>query len=388
MKKRKPSKARQSRSTRPYRPLDVRYSFVEGAYAEVVGGPPGETYRVTFTDLDAGQEVYRCDIETGHWVRTSRQFFTRWRTEVVRLSDGSRIFDHGFDCRGQRVFVSLESKALGDTLAWFPAVEEFRKQHGCEVICSTFMNGLFREQYPEIEFVEPGTTVHGLYAMYRLGWFYGDDGNIDFNRNVRDVRTQPMAESAYDILGLPFSKARPLLKAADAPPPLEADYVCIAVHSTAQAKYWNNPTGWQEVVDYLRGRGYQVVLLSREGDEHMGNRVPEGVIRVPEGPLENIVALLRGARLFIGIGSGLSWLAWAVGCKTCLISGFSYGYTEMPDCIRISPENGICTGCFNRCRLEAGDWNWCPDHKGTPRMFECTRTITGERVIEAIAPCL
>lgn len=24
------------------------------------------------------------------------------------------------------------------------------------------------------------------------------------------------------------------------------------MHSTTQAKYWNNPTGWQDVVDYIK----------------------------------------------------------------------------------------------------------------------------------------
>jgi FkbM family methyltransferase len=31
--------------------------------------------------------------------------------------------------------------------------------------------------------------------------------------------------------------------------------------------------------------------------------------------------------------------------------------------------------------LDAGDWNWCPLHKNTDRMFECTKEITSEMVI-------
>jgi hypothetical protein len=34
--------------------------------------------------------------------------------------------------------------------------------------------------------------------------------------------------------------------------------------------------------------------------------------------------------------------------------------------------------------LDAGDWNWCPDQKGTDRQFECTKSITGEYVIKEI----
>ena len=44
----------------------------------------------------------------------------------------------------------------------------------------------------------------------------------------------------------------------------------------------------------------------------------------------------------------------------------------------------VCHGCFNKYRLDAGDWNWCPIHKGTERQFECTKTITSSMVIEKI----
>ena len=53
------------------------------------------------------------------------------------------------------VYVSLNTRALGDTLAWFPYVEEFRIKHGCFVRC-LFKNSeyisLFKDNYPSIEF--------------------------------------------------------------------------------------------------------------------------------------------------------------------------------------------------------------------------------------------
>jgi autotransporter strand-loop-strand O-heptosyltransferase len=158
--------------------------------------------------------------------------------------------------------VAFESKSLGDTLAWFPAVERFRQAHGCQIVCSTFLN-LFRDQYPEIHFVEPGTTVHELYAMYRIGWFYTTTGEIDPACHPTDFRTQPLAKSAYDILGLPFECVKPRITCLPQARPVPGKYACIAVHSTAQAKYWNNPTGWRDLVMYLNSRGYQVFLLSR-----------------------------------------------------------------------------------------------------------------------------
>jgi autotransporter strand-loop-strand O-heptosyltransferase len=93
---------------------------------------------------------------------------------------------------------------------------------------------------------------------------------------------------------------------------------------------------------------------------------------------------MKKSKAFIGIGSGLSWLSWALDVPTVLISGFSYDWAEMQDCVRIAAPKGKCEGCFNRIRLDAGDWNWCPDHKGTHKQFECTRTITSDIVIKEL----
>jgi cephalosporin hydroxylase len=43
-----------------------------------------------------------------------------------------------------------------------------------------------------------------------------------------------------------------------------------------------------------------------------------------------------------------------------------------------------CNSCFNSHKLDAGDWNWCPEHKNTPRQFECTKSISSNDVITQI----
>jgi autotransporter strand-loop-strand O-heptosyltransferase len=93
---------------------------------------------------------------------------------------------------------------------------------------------------------------------------------------------------------------------------------------------------------------------------------------------------LATCEFFIGIGSGLSWLAWSVGLPIVLISGFSDEYTEtQSNTYRVINKN-VCTGCFNSHRLDAGDWNWCPINKNTDKQFECSKSITGQMVIETI----
>ncbi|MEC4750490.1 autotransporter strand-loop-strand O-heptosyltransferase [Methylomicrobium sp. Wu6] len=360
---------------------------MDGAYLEIAGDDH-ERYLVKIEDLDEPDFIMQREVEAGQWIRTPHRYFVRWRVNVFSQADNSLLYHHTYDCQNKRVYIAFESSSLGDTLAWLPAVEEFRKRHHCHMICSTYLNDLFRENYPEIEFIAPGETAHDLYAMYRIGLFYKEDGEYDYSKNPTDFREQPLAQPAFDILGLPFSEIKPLISIPDLPRLIDKPYVCIGLHATCQAKYWNNPKGWDEVVRFLRYKGYNVVLLSKEGKKHMGNSAPQGVKCLQEGGLETVINYLRHAKLFIGVGSGLSWLSWATGCRTCLISGFSYPYAEMQDCIRIFPPGGVCSGCFNRYRLDASNWDWCPDHKETPRMFECTRLISGRQVISAISPYL
>jgi len=354
-------------------------NFIDGAFFEVVGGPD-RTYDVQFIDKKTGQTVHKNTIKKDHWVKTSIKYYKDWS---IFVDDGINSYEYKMDLTDKRVYIALDSKALGDTIAWFSFVEEFRKKHNCKVVCSTFWNHFFEQQYPEIQFVKPGETVHDLYAMYTIGWFYKNEGEFDLDKNPFNFRNQSLQKTASDVLGLEFKEVRPNIKLNKN---VEKEkLISIAIHGTAQTKYWNNPNGWQELVDYLKSRGYRVCLVSKEEDGYMGNSHPKGIEYLFDNNIETVIHTLQKSTMFIGISSGLSWLSWAVGTKTCLISGFTDPITEFEDCIRISPEQQICQGCFNSDRLDPGDWNWCPTHKNTARQFECTKTVSSLKVIDKIS---
>jgi len=359
----------------------VYFHFVRGAFLEIKG-PKQSTYNVRFLDNKTGRVLYTTEISTNMWTKCSLEYFIEWKIEIYE--NGKLWFEHIYNAENKRVYVALDSKALGDSLAWIAYVEEFGKIHNCKMIASTFMNEMFENQYPNIEFVKPGNNVENLYAMYAIGLFYNEDSTINIYKNPIDPKTQTMQKMCSDILGLPYREIKPKLKERN--PIVDSNYkqVCIGIHGTAQSKFWNNSTGWQDVVDWLNNKGYVVKLLSKEGDNYMGNVLPTGIVKHPNGPLELVMDEMKKSKAFIGIGSGLSWLSWALDVPTVLISGFSYDWAEMQDCIRIAAPKGKCEGCFNRLRLDAGDWNWCPDHKGTERQFECTKSITSEMVIKEL----
>jgi autotransporter strand-loop-strand O-heptosyltransferase len=355
--------------------------FVRGPFVEVKGNTNAE-YRIEFIDRSTGKVIHTGNIKNNMWSKCNIEYFVNWQIKI--FENGKLYEEHNYDAKGKRVYIAMDSRALGDTLAWFPYFEEFRKKWGCKLIASTFMNDMFKDEYPDIEFVSPGSGVENIYAMYGVGLYYKENNEYNEYKNPNNFREQTMQKMASDILGLEYNEVRPKIKKRDVKIDKQLKQVCIGVFGTAQSKFWNNPTGWQDVVDWLNGRGYTVKLVSKEGDDYMGNKLPTGIIKHPEGPLELVMDEMKKSKAFIGIGSGLSWLSWALDVPTVLISGFSYDWAEMQDCVRIAAPKGKCEGCFNRLRLDAGDWNWCPDHKGTDRQFECTKSITSEMVIKEL----
>ena len=355
--------------------------FVKGPYVEIKGSTNSE-YKVEFIDNKTGRVHYSTTIKNNCWCKCSIEYCVEWK---IKIYENEKLwYEYIYNAKGKRVYIAMDSKALGDSLAWVAYVEEFRKKHQCEIITSTFMNDMFIEQYPNITFTTPGMAVENLYAMYCVGLFYNDDSSVNLFKNPIDPKTQTMQKMCSDILGLDFVEVRTKIKKRNVKIDPTLKQVCIGVFGTAQSKFWNNPTGWQDVVDWLNNKGYTVKLVSKEGDDYMGNKLPNGVVKHPNGPLELVMDEMLKSKAFIGIGSGLSWLSWSLNVPTVLISGFSYDWAEMTDCYRISAPRGKCEGCFNRLRLNASDWNWCPDHKGTERQFECTKSITSEMVIKEL----
>lgn len=357
------------------KPLFIQH-FVNNPYFEIKG-EKNSKYKVEFFD-EKGIKHYSEIISTNNWIRLSREYYTKWNIKV--WEEENLIYEYTLNLDGARVFISMDSRSLGDTLAWIPYLEEFRKKHNCKLIASTFMNYLFKDNYPEIEFVEPGSVMDNIYAMYKIGWYYKKD-KFDNYKNPYDFKTSPLQKTASDILGLDYIEIRPKIKTKDSK---KLKKVGIGTHATAQSKYWNNPNGWQDVVDYLILLGYEVVVYSSESNGYMGNYNPLGVIKFESGPIGKLIDDMNSCEFFIGLGSGLTWLAWSIGLPVVLISGFSEVYSETQDNTYRVINEKVCHGCFNSYKLDIGDWNWCPAQNGTDRVFECTKLITSKMVIEQI----
>jgi autotransporter strand-loop-strand O-heptosyltransferase len=367
---------------------NIYSTFVNGAKIEILGDIK-KKYKVQFIDRNTNKLLHETEISNNMWSKLNKQYHIDCLIKIIDL-ETNEIIEHTFNAGDKKVYIHFASKALGDTIAWMPYAEEFRKKHKCRLIVSTFHNKMFEENYSNIEFIEPGTIQKDLYAMYEVGWHYNEEEKIDYNRNPLDFRKIPLQGAAYSILGLESKEIKPKLTFKNTGSTIEGDYVVIAPHGSAHAKYWNRKDGWQTVINYLNNKGYKVVMITQEPlgdkwhDSKLGGTLTGVIDKTGNHPLSERANDIMNAKAFIGIGSGLSWLAWALETPVVMISGFSEAYSEFEDCERISPPKNKCSGCFNRIRLNGGDWEWCPDHKDTDRMFECTKSITPDLVINSI----
>ena len=367
-----------------------KLNFINNSTLEILGEKEGK-FNVQFINQDNGKIVYETTITNNMWTKCTKQYFVNYLVKVKDVDSGNIIYEHSYNAQGKKVYIHFASKAIGDTLAWFPYAEEFRKKHNCDLIVSTFYNEWFEENYPNIKFIKPGTEVFDLYAMYEVGWHYNENNTINYETNPSDFRKYSLQECSADILGIDYNELKPNLTFTNNGPTIDGKYVCIAPHGSAHAKYWNTPGGWQTIIDYLNGKGYKVVMITKEplGDEwhdsKLGGTLTGVIDKTGDYSLAERANDMMNAEFFIGIGSGLSWLNWALNKKTILISGFSAPFSEFKDCERIfTPDFNTCNSCYNKEKLDPGDWEWCPKNKNTEKQFECTKSIHPELIIKAI----
>ena len=311
----------------------------------------------------------------------------RFRIEVSEA--GASVFTHDFSAAGRPILIQFPVGTLGDLLGWFPYAEKFRQLHGCELTCamSKLMIPLFRDAYPDIAFVtHEEVRAEEFYATYCIGLFFDDDEHV---WQPCDFRLVGLHRTAGYILGVDPEESPPRIALPDDGPPIPDPYVCIAVQSSTQCKYCNNPHGWREIVLFLKAHGYRVICIDKQAVHGHGlvwNHIPHGAEdETGDRPLLERARWLRHAAFFIGLSSGLSWLAWAVRTPVVLISGFTHPTNEFHTPYRVINYH-VCNSCWNdvRHRFDHHDFLWCARHAGTPRQFECTRLITAAQVIASI----
>lgn len=367
----------------------IKYDFNDGL--RILFPQNGKKYRCLFADNDTDIVLYCNDTIPGCLITSTKKFYINFKLEIYEQEKYDKpIFTHEFNCKDKDVLIQIPDGAIGDAIAWFSYVEPFYKktQCKCHVMMPKRFIELYSKQYPDLHFVTREEAEKLTpYATYRLGLYF--KGDVD--HQPWDFRLIGLHTQAGYLLGL---RDKELLESAprfdlSAKRQIKEKYVVIATHSSSHCKMWNNPAGWREVIKYLKEQGYRVLCidkLNEYGENQVWHHTPNGCEDFTgDLPLQERINLIKDADMFIGVSSGLSWIAWCCKVPVIMISGFTAPWNEFYTPYRVINEQ-VCHGCWNdtRCEFVHEDFLWCPRKTKPEEKFECTKMISSKMVINQI----
>ena len=285
------------------------------------------------------------------------------------------------------ILIQINSNSLGDTIAIMPCVEYYMSKTNDNVLVKSNprYNSLFKESYPNIKFFEDGMSYDKKIEL-----------NYNFNLPLQTGFAQQLGFFNWEYI-------KPKVDIPTKERPINGKYVTISIHSTSQLKYWNHPLGkvsqpvspyWNDLCSMLRKEGLTPVIIEKDemfGIEPYRNGMPIKANKKLGLNLEDTMNYIQHSEFYIGLSSGLSWLAHSMNKKVAMISNFSEDSHEFDllcnDYKRITNKS-VCHGCWNKVnkehKFDPSDWYWCPLHKDTERQFECHTSIKPEYVFEQI----
>lgn len=338
---------------------------------------PEGNWHVKIVDAESEYVFLDKDVSAVTLISLER-FLIEW--EIALWLDGEPIFYHRFDPTGQRVHFLFTGTALGDNISLLPYVEAFRKKFECTVSCSIHksFHGIMKNYYPNVEL--KSALPDDSYACFYMQMI----SNLTFMA-TEDSMVIPMLRAGYTFL--PCIPSAPKINYTPTKPrSIKEKYVCIGVQASMTAKGWLNPNGWDAVVEHLKSLGYRVLCIDRDrkfSDEFNTIEQPRGAEDFSGSyTLIDRVNQLAYADFFVGLSSGLAWLAWAVGTPVVMISGITERWYEFDTPYRVNNPL-VCHGCLNVLR-KPEQLSKCPLFKGTERAFECSKNISARQVIDAI----
>lgn len=286
-----------------------------------------------------------------------------------------------------KTLVEIQSNALGDTIGAMAVIEKWRKETGKEVTVLSNFSDLFKKSYPNLD-IHNKKNTNVEYSPTDGIWIIND--KIYKEKILTTYKFEvPLLEGYAQDFGITTDGIELNIDIFKKERPIQSKYVCIAVQSTTQAKYWNHPGGWDELCRMLRKKGLTPVCIDKDfsfGIQTYFNTAPSKAVKKNGLSLEDTINYLYHCEMFIGLSSGLSWVSQAVKKPTVIISNVTSKDHEYIDdrTLRIYEES-VCHGCFHKYPFDAGDWLWCPVYRNDEaRRFICTKAITPESVMDQI----
>ncbi|MBQ0067001.1 MAG: autotransporter strand-loop-strand O-heptosyltransferase [Phascolarctobacterium sp.] len=387
----------------------IKYDFNSGARVFIANELlAGHTYEVKCFDSDTGagvKPVVAKKDEKGILAVSERCYHIHFDISVTK--DGKEIFHHKFDPKGKNVHIEMmNTNGMGDAICFMTHIEEFRKQHQCNVYITMMKRfvEIFEPVFKDIHFIAgekidnegkfPINVWEKLPKDIYVTYYYEVGYPKNMSTQKEDLRLTGMIKNSADILGvMPLQEFTPKLVARGRKSVIKDPYVCISLHGSEPCKSWHNPFGWGKVVKFLKDKGYRVICIDGDGiknDDHYDDLMKNGCEDMTGFlPLQDRINTICGAKFFVGMASGLSWLAWACGKPVVMISGFSLPHSEFYTPYRVI-NTEVCHGCWNDMKYPKQPYLYtsCPIYQNTPRQWECSKQITAEMVLDKVKKLL
>ena len=354
--------------------INLKYTKDGKPSVEIIGDY-NNAYVIEFIDKFSNKLLHKDVINNNMWTCCNES------NQEILIKVNGKVYNR----KDNNVLIKINSNSLGDTIAAIPYIDKYKSDNDINV--SVKMNkkyiNVIKDSYPNLNYVNHENGFDKIIPV-----------SYNFHSRLQEGFALDLGYNNWKYI-------KPNLNIKSKKRKIKEKYAIINVHSTAQLKYWNHPDGkkvrnkalyWTELCNMLKDNGITPIIV--ELNEKWGappyyNDLPKGFINKIGKPLEEVVNYVQHAEFFIGLSSGLAWLAHALNKKVAIIANFTDKEHEIPlsesNYKRINNEL-VCNGCFNKTKnkFDSGDWEWCPEHKDTDRQFECHTSITPKQVFNEI----
>ena len=287
-----------------------------------------------------------------------------------------------------KTLVIIESNSLGDTIGSMAIINKWKNGIDKDVSILCKFSEYFKNSYPNLNLLDKSKNVVS-YSVEDGIWKVNDSDIYTDKISARYKFEVPLIDGYAQDFGIKSDGVELKIDYVEKERPIKNKYVCIGIQSTAQCKYWNYPGGWDELCKKFRKKGLTPVCIDKDfsyGIHGYVNQTPGSSVNRTGLSIEDTLNYLYHCEMFIGLSSGLSWLAQAIQKPTVIISNFTSKDHEYIDerTLRIYDED-ICHGCFHKYPFDKSDWLWCPVFRNDEnRRFICSKAITPEDVMRKI----
>lgn len=326
------------------------------------------------------------------------------------------ILKYNPDNKPINIFISYNFKrsGLGDSIAWLNSCLYFAEKYPkakINVVLNDNSLEYFFNNYTNLKDYKNITLINYIdaletpaYANYFIAYFNLatlNDSKERYNYYKVSNCFDGLLKAGLDILGIDEIdgyKEKPKLKIINIERKKpKKPYVCIASSASSFYKRWLNKDGWVKVIDYLKSIGYDVYDIDKFNMEQYNSLIiagipPNAIDDTGNIPIHKRVERIINADFFIGLGSGLSWVAWLCDIPIVLISGFSKPKSEFYTPYRVINYN-VCNGCWNELNHDWKANSCCPiygNNLNHEKFLICSFAIRSESVIKTInkIPCV